>query len=228
VIPRSPGLQALHSGGRIRRTAGTTLAWTTTHPAPTSRHLGQPTALPQTGTARTRASAKQRTRPGNRRVAGTCEPPGELAHARPRRTALTALLTAALLGATALPGLGSPAAATTIEARALAIVASKAGDPYQWGGAGPDRFDCSGLMFYAFRKAGHRLPRTVQSQYTRVRHIPARIRHPGDLVFFHHGRLAYHVGIYAGHGMIWSAPHPGTRVRLDRIWTTAVWYGRIP
>nr|WP_134011411.1 NlpC/P60 family protein [Streptomyces sp. 846.5] len=137
-------------------------------------------------------------------------------------------MTATLLGATMVSGLGSPAAATTVGARALAVVASKAGDPYRWGAAGPDRFDCSGLMFYAFREAGHRLPRTVASQYERVRHIPARIRHPGDLVFFHHGRLVYHVGIYAGHGMIWSAPHPGTHVRLDRIWTTAVWYGRIP
>jgi cell wall-associated NlpC family hydrolase len=46
-------------------------------------------------------------------------------------------------------------------------------------------------------------------------------------VFFHYGSSVYHVGIYAGKGRIWHAPRPGTRVRLEKIWTKQIWYGRI-
>ena len=60
-----------------------------------------------------------------------------------------------------------------------------------------------------------------------MRHIRAATRRLGDLVFFHSGRYVYHVGIYAGHGKIWHSPRPGTRVRLEKIWTHSVWYGRV-
>jgi cell wall-associated NlpC family hydrolase len=135
---------------------------------------------------------------------------------------------ATLIGPSSLPGTCTRAAATDVEARALGIAASKQGDPYRWGAVGPEHFDCSGLTFYAFRKAGKTLPRTAQEQYNHVRYIAPSRRHPGDLVFFHHGNLVYHVGIYAGDGEIWNAPHSGSSVRLERIWTAAVSYGRVP
>ena len=50
---------------------------------------------------------------------------------------------------------------------------------------------------------------------------------PGDLVFFFHGRHAYHVAIYAGHGMIWHAPRPGKKVKKVKLWTSHVRYGRV-
>jgi cell wall-associated NlpC family hydrolase len=57
------------------------------------------------------------------------------------------------------------------------------------------------------------------------------VRHPqiGDLIFYHSGRGGgvYHVAIYAGHGYIWHAPHSGTRVRRDHIWTRSVFFGRV-
>lgn len=110
--------------------------------------------------------------------------------------------------------------------KALAVAASKRGAPYAYGAIGPDRFDCSGLTLYSFREAGKRLPRTAEQQYERTRHISRSRRTPGDLVFFPRGRRMGHVGIYAGHGIIWHAPRPGARVRLDRIWTRDVRYGR--
>jgi cell wall-associated NlpC family hydrolase len=142
-----------------------------------------------------------------------------------RAGATAAVTLAAVVGSTLLTS--SPADAATIEGRALTIAASKHGDPYRWGAAGPDAFDCSGLTYYSFRHAGRHLPRTAQAQYDTVEHLGRGQLHPGDLVFFHSGGQVYHVGIYAGHDAIWHAPHPGARVRLERIWTSEVWYGRI-
>lgn len=150
----------------------------------------------------------------------------------PARTAGTVAVTVLLLltafawpapEAAAVPGYGR---------RALAVAASKRGAPYAYGAAGPDRFDCSGLTLYSFRRAGKRLPRTADLQYERTSHISRSRRTPGDLVFFprdrgdRRGRSMGHVGIYAGRGRIWHAPRPGARVRLDRIWTRNVRYGR--
>ncbi|WP_116209107.1 C40 family peptidase [Streptomyces olivoreticuli] len=117
--------------------------------------------------------------------------------------------------------------ATPMGLRALHVAASKKGALYRYGADGPYHFDCSGLVRYAFRRVGKRLPRTAAGQYGRALHIPAAARQAGDLVFFHSGRAVYHVGIYAGKSRVWHSPRPGGRVRLERIWTTQVWYGRI-
>lgn len=144
------------------------------------------------------------------------------------RSGTTALLTcAALAGSLLLPGLSPRAEAAAVATTALHAAAAKRGSPYQYGATGPYRFDCSGLTLYVFRKAGRRLPRTASEQYTRSHHIRAASRRPGDLVFFHYGHDVYHVGVYAGHDRIWHAPHTGARVRLERIWTHDVWYGRV-
>lgn len=144
------------------------------------------------------------------------------------RSGTTAFLTCvAMASSLLLPGLAPRAEAAGVAARALHVAAAKRGSPYQYGATGPYRFDCSGLILYAYRKAGRALPRTAAAQYARARHIPAARRTPGDLVFFHSGRGVYHVGVYAGGNRIWHAPHSGARVRLERIWTHRVWYGRV-
>ncbi len=127
-----------------------------------------------------------------------------------------------------------PSAAATARARAIAfgarivkIASSRRGSPYVYGGSGPHTFDCSGLTMWTLSKLHHRLPHSAAAQYGRVKHIRARDRRPGDLVFFHDGGGIYHVGIYAGHNMIWHAPYPGARVRKERLWTRSVYYGRV-
>jgi cell wall-associated NlpC family hydrolase len=107
------------------------------------------------------------------------------------------------------------------------VAASKQGSPYRWGAVGPGSFDCSGLTVYSFGKAGKELPRTAAQQYNRTKHVSANSRKPGDLVFFHWGSNVYHVGIYAGKGRIWHSPKTGEVVRLEKIWTSSVWYGRV-
>ncbi|MER6675472.1 C40 family peptidase [Streptomyces sp. NPDC000983] len=139
----------------------------------------------------------------------------------------SALTIAAMGGSIVAPGLSAEAEAATPATKALQVAASKKGSPYKWGATGPHRFDCSGLTLYAFKKAGKKLPRTAAQQYNKTRHISAGSRKAGDLVFFHSGSNIYHVGIYAGKGKLWHSPKTGDVVRLQKIWTRSVWYGRV-
>ncbi|MFE2046048.1 C40 family peptidase [Streptomyces sp. NPDC059477] len=139
----------------------------------------------------------------------------------------SALTLAAVGGSVMVPGFASEASAATHATKALQVAASKKGSPYKWGATGPNRFDCSGLTLYAFNKAGKKLPRTAAQQYNKTKHISAGSRKAGDLVFFHFGSNIYHVGIYAGKGKIWHSPKTGDVVRLQKIWTKSVWYGRV-
>ncbi|MEW2446786.1 C40 family peptidase [Streptomyces parvulus] len=139
----------------------------------------------------------------------------------------SALTLAAVGGSVVVPGFAPEAAAAAHATKALKIAASKKGSPYKWGAVGPRRFDCSGLTLYSFKKAGKKLPRTAAQQYNKTRHISAKKRKVGDLVFFHSGRSVYHVGIYAGKGKLWHAPKTGDVVRLQKIWTGSVLYGRV-
>ncbi|MFD7262350.1 C40 family peptidase [Streptomyces sp. NPDC059874] len=137
------------------------------------------------------------------------------------------MLLLCLLTTSTLVGPVQPAnAAAPYGVTAVAVAASKEGAPYARGAAGPKRFDCSGLTLYSFRRAGRQLPRTAEQQYQHTSHIPRDKRALGDLVFFPRGSTVEHVGIYAGHDKIWHAPRPGTRVRLERIWSRNVRYGR--
>jgi cell wall-associated NlpC family hydrolase len=144
-----------------------------------------------------------------------------------RLGAASVLTAAAVTLPSLLPGTVQRAEAATVAAKALGIAASKKGSPYQWGATGPYRFDCSGLTLYSFKQAGKQIPRTAAAQYNSTRHISAASRRVGDLVFFHTGSSVYHVGIYAGASDIWHAPKTGAKVRLERIWTRSVWYGRV-
>ena len=139
----------------------------------------------------------------------------------------SALTLAAVGGTVVAPGLASEAEAATPASKALQVAASKKGSPYKWGATGPNRFDCSGLTLYSYKKAGKKLPRTAAQQYNKTRHISASNRKAGDLVFFHSGSNVYHVGIYAGKGKIWHSPKSGDVVKLQKIWTRSVWYGRV-
>ncbi|MFI6106524.1 MULTISPECIES: C40 family peptidase [unclassified Streptomyces] len=145
-----------------------------------------------------------------------------------RAGAVSALTLAAVGGTMLAPGAVSEAEAAPAHAtKALNVAASKKGAPYKYGAAGPSRFDCSGLTLYSYKKAGKTLPRTAQQQYNKTRHLSASSRQKGDLVFFHSGGSVYHVGIYAGGNKIWHSPKSGSVVKLDRIWSKSVYYGRV-
>ncbi|MFG3499031.1 C40 family peptidase [Streptomyces sp. NPDC047928] len=145
------------------------------------------------------------------------------------RAGAVSALTLAAVGGTLLAPDAAPEAnaAPAYANKALNVAASKRGAPYQYGATGPYRFDCSGLTLYSYKKAGKKLPRTAQQQYNSTRRISAGSRQKGDLVFFHGGRGVYHVGMYAGNNKIWHSPKTGSWVKLDRIWSSSVSYGRV-
>jgi cell wall-associated NlpC family hydrolase len=140
---------------------------------------------------------------------------------RARRLAALAIL--ALMAACAPFQRETPrSAAANAGAAALLAAQSRIGTPYRYGGSGPDAFDCSGLVAYAYRQAGVTLPRTAAQQYALARPVPRTELRPGDLVFFRwSGREVSHVGIYAGDGLFVHAPQAGGQVRtanLDDEW----------
>ncbi|MER5865596.1 NlpC/P60 family protein [Kitasatospora sp. NPDC002040] len=99
-------------------------------------------------------------------------------------------------------------------AAAVAAAVSQIGKPYGWGATGPDSFDCSGLMLWAYNKAGVSLPRTSESQMGAGQNIGTNIADakPGDLIIYRGGG---HVGMYVGNGQIVHAPRTGTLVRYE-------------
>jgi cell wall-associated NlpC family hydrolase len=87
------------------------------------------------------------------------------------------------------------------------------GKPYQWGAAGPDSFDCSGLTQYVWGKAGVYLDHYTGSQWNEGAHVSRDQLQPGDLVFF--GSDLHHVGLYIGNSKMIEAPYTGANVRIS-------------
>lgn len=101
-----------------------------------------------------------------------------------------------------------------IALRAISLL----GSPYQWGGAGPKSFDCSGLVRYVHSQIGIDTPRTAAEQYAAAKPVTLRELAPGDLLFFRiSGRRVSHVAIYAGEGRFVHAPQTGRPVELRML-----------
>ena len=111
----------------------------------------------------------------------------------------------------------------------LQIARQQLGDTYQWGGQGPDAWDCSGLTSYLWREVGgvDAIPRISRDQQAWAVPIPREQLLVGDLVFF--GNPVSHVALYAGNGMLVDASSAQQKVVERRIWSSGVVrYGRVP
>jgi cell wall-associated NlpC family hydrolase len=111
---------------------------------------------------------------------------------------------------------GRSTSRSTPEMRAEAVAFAKkqvlARKPYVWGDEGPNAFDCSGLVYAAYRSAGlgwpnwDRLNSSLYFSYTK--HVPLSQLEPGDLLFYSYKgtvNTIHHISIYAGNGMMWEA-----------------------
>jgi cell wall-associated NlpC family hydrolase len=102
----------------------------------------------------------------------------------------------------------------------IAFAQAQIGKPYQWGAAGPDTFDCSGLTLMAWAQAGVNLSHYTGFQWTETRRVPLSQLQPGDLVFYGvDGPDSHHVGLYIGNDMMIDAPHTGAYVQYDDIYS---------
>ena len=130
----------------------------------------------------------------------------------------------ALIGAIVLgfaPAAASPASAAEPKTEAqqiIAIAKRQIGDPWRYGATGPAAFDCSGLVTYAYKKAGdlkaigggkYRSARALY-RYFKARGLASRTNPKlGDLVIWGGGT---HVGIYIGNGKAISTLTSGVRI----------------
>lgn len=102
--------------------------------------------------------------------------------------------------------------------RVAEVALSLKGTPYRFGGDDPRGFDCSGLVQYAYERAGLQAPRTARAQYEATRPMYIHQLAPGDLVFFRtRGAFVSHVGIYVGDDRFVHALNADAPVRVSRL-----------
>ena len=125
---------------------------------------------------------------------------------------------------------GRSTSRSTPEMREVAVAFAKkqvlARKPYVWGDEGPNAFDCSGLVYAAYRAAGlgwpnwDRLNSSLYFSYTK--HVPLSQLEPGDLLFYSYKgtvNTIHHISIYAGNGMMWEANSTKTGLLFSNIYS---------
>ncbi|WP_238886342.1 peptidoglycan hydrolase RipC [Mycobacterium sp. IDR2000157661] len=155
----------------------------------------------------------------NQREALAALPPAPPAAAAPVPPGGDPAILAAPPGAPGLPGAVPPGdvappsgghSATVIQA-----ALSRIGSPYSWGGSGPNAFDCSGLVQWAFQQAGISLPHSSQALASGGQPVSTDQMQPGDVVNYYSD--ASHTAIYIGDGMMVHASTYGTPVRVAPV-----------
>jgi cell wall-associated NlpC family hydrolase len=113
---------------------------------------------------------------------------------------------------------GATVSAST-EQSALQEAESQLGKPYEWGAAGPDTYDCSGLVMWAYAQVGVHVDHWTGDQWNEGAHIPLSALRAGDLLFFatdtNDPDTIHHVGMYVGNGQMIEAPYTGANVRYS-------------
>lgn len=139
-----------------------------------------------------------------------------------RVQSLAKLVFALFLIGGVITGVGSLASAATKSCsggspgeNAVCRAEKQVGDPYAWGAEGPNRFDCSGLVYYAYKGSGLGLARTTaEGQSHKGKAVSTKNLKKGDLLFFNwDGGEIDHVGIYAGNGKMVHASSSSGKVK---------------
>jgi cell wall-associated NlpC family hydrolase len=116
---------------------------------------------------------------------------------------------------------------------AVKFAYAQLGEPYVWGGAGPDSWDCSGLVMGAWAAAGVTLPHYSVSQYYATTPISYSAIRPGDIIFYASNpsdpNTIFHEAMYIGNGMEIQAPHTGDVVKISGVfdWEAPDYFGRV-
>src|SRR5205807_6784146 len=102
-----------------------------------------------------------------------------------------------------------------VGAQALQYALTRRGDPYVWGAAGPNQFDCSGLVVWSFAQVGISLPHYTGDLFNSGVHVSRNDLEPGDLLFYFPD--ISHVTIYLGDGLQIEASTFGVPVKVDQV-----------
>ncbi|CAN5876684.1 hypothetical protein BH20ACT6_BH20ACT6_22220 [soil metagenome] len=135
------------------------------------------------------------------------------------------ITTFALLATSAAIAPDADAASDAKVKKAFRVAKRQIGDPYNYGSTGPNRFDCSGLLYFAFKKrTGLHIPRVSRDQYRYARSIKKSKLRKGDLMaFYSSSGSIYHIGLFAGWNngkrIILHSPSTGSKVHRSPLWT---------
>ena len=112
-------------------------------------------------------------------------------------------------------------ATSPVTQTAIDFAEAQLGKPYQWGAAGPDAYDCSGLVYAAYARAGISIARTTFGWRQDGPVVPLTQLQPGDLLFSAGSdgtpQNPGHVVMYLGGGRIIQAPQTGEPVQTDPL-----------
>jgi cell wall-associated NlpC family hydrolase len=112
-----------------------------------------------------------------------------------------------------------------VAARAVAFALAQRGKPYQWAAQGPDAYDCSGLTWAAYRRAGVAIPRTAAGQLAGLPPAGGPLRAGDLLVYRSDGPSRRHVAMVVRPGRMVEALGAGVPVRVRAVrpgWLGAV------
>ena len=118
-------------------------------------------------------------------------------------------------GSSSSSSVGTVVANSAAAQTAVDTALAQLGDPYVWAASGPNSFDCSGLVQYAYAAAGISLPHSSSSQASMGQSVSRSELQPGDLVAFY--SPVSHIGIYIGNGQMVHAPTSGDVVKVASI-----------
>jgi peptidoglycan DL-endopeptidase CwlO len=107
----------------------------------------------------------------------------------------------------------------SIGVQAVRWALTRVGDAYVWGAAGPNTFDCSGLVMWAYAHVGISLAHFTGDQWTEGQHVSRNQLQPGDIVFFFAD--ISHEGMYIGNGLMVDAPTQGVPVHVEPVFWSA-------
>lgn len=108
-------------------------------------------------------------------------------------------------------GPDGPIAGSGAGAEAVRAAITQLGQPYEWAAAGPNSYDCSGLIYWAFAQAGVTIPRSSSQQALMGREVPPDEIRAGDLVYFY--SPVSHVGLAVDGETMINAPQTGDVVK---------------
>lgn len=115
----------------------------------------------------------------------------------------------------------APAPLPSIRAHKIVRTAyAQMGKKYRPGGASPQKgFDCSGLVWWAYKQHGIKIPRITKDQAKTGKAVSRKMAKAGDIVVFRTGRgpQGLHTGLYAGDGCFIHSPRPGKKVCIDKL-----------
>ena len=147
-------------------------------------------------------------------------------HARRRavtrgRIAAVLLSTGLMAGATLSSAPRAHASATPPRLVAVDWARTQAGKPYAYGGTGPNSYDCSGLVYAAYKRAGFTLPRTTQEMLASGMFGRTGNPRTGELAFFGTGHVEFVTNEYH---TTFGALHSGTVVWWHKWYSGSSWH----